>query len=128
MKLPNLGELEEAAALSDENFNCVIRWNTFGDDGSRLYNNCLGLPFISQIAADGKVYTCCPFFGDERYCLGDLKTASFMDLWYGETARAVRKRVEEKQDVHKCMTHCRHHQINAQLWQLRNPPDHVSFI
>ncbi|MBT5674096.1 MAG: radical SAM protein [Rhodospirillaceae bacterium] len=121
-------ELQQAAALGDENFNSIIRWNTFGDDGSRIYSNCLGLPFISQIAADGKVYTCCPFFGDDRYCLGDLKDASFSELWHGETARAVRKRVEEKQDVKKCMTHCRHHQINTQLWQLRNPPDHVSFI
>lgn len=121
-------QLRQAEALGDDNFSSVIRWNTFGDDGARSYDRCTGLPFISQIAADGKVYTCCPFFGDEKYCLGDLREASFSDLWYSDKAKEVRQRVEETQDVHKCMTHCRHHQINTQLWQLKNPPEHKSFI
>jgi radical SAM protein with 4Fe4S-binding SPASM domain len=121
-------ELRAAEALGDDKFSSIIRWNTFGDDGARSYSRCLGLPFISQIAGDGKVYTCCPFFGDERYCLGDLRDARFPELWFSQKAREVRRRVEEKQDVHKCMTHCRHHQINTQLWQLKHPPEHLSFI
>ncbi len=121
-------QLAEAEALGDENFASIIRRNTFGDDGARSYQRCLGLPFISQIAADGKVYSCCPFFGDDNYCLGDLNEARYPDLWFGEKARAVRRRIEETQDVHSCMTHCRHHQINTQLWQLRHPPEHVTFI
>ena len=120
--------LREAEALTTDDFAVIVRRNTFSDNGVRDYDKCLGLPFITQIAADGKVYSCCPFFGNEDYVLGDLHEHRFQDLWFSDKAEAVRKRVEETQDVHACMTFCRHHQINRQLWQLKNPPDHVNFI
>lgn len=121
-------ELSKAEALSDKNFSVIIRRNTFSDDGTREYQKCYGLPFISQIAADSKVYTCCPFFGNPDYVLGDLKENSFDEIWHSEKAKAVLKKVQETQDVHKCMTFCRHHQINKLLWNLKNPPDHINFI
>lgn len=120
--------LERAEAYADDDFAVIIRWNTFSDDGSRDYQRCLGLPFISQIGADGKVYTCCPFFGDENYVLGDLHEMGFKELWFSDKAKEVRDHVRDNQNVHECMTFCRHHQINKSLWGLKNPPDHVNFI
>lgn len=121
-------EMEEAATLSTDTFTSIIRWHTFAENGERHYKHCLGLPFISQIAGNGKVYTCCPFFGDDRYELGDLNQDSYADIWSSEKAARVRKWVETEQDVSTCMPYCRHHQVNRMCWSLKNPPDHVNFI
>ncbi len=125
----NLEMLECAQKLSTNSFTSIIRWKTFEDDGKREYERCHGLPFIAQIASDAKVYTCCPFFGREEFSYGDLNISSFYDIWYSESAIALRKHVAENLDVHKeCMTYCRHHQINKVLWDLKHPPVHVNFI
>jgi len=37
--------------------------------------------------------------------------------------------IEKDLDVHKeCMSYCRHHQINIQLWNLSKPSDYINFI
>jgi radical SAM protein with 4Fe4S-binding SPASM domain len=124
-----LDKLEKAEALSDRNFSSIIRWNTFLDDGIRTYDRCLGLPFISQIAANGKVYTCCPFFYNDEFMYGDLEHQSFSEIWYGDRAKTIREGIEQNLDVHQhCMSYCRHHQINMLLWKLANPPAHINFI
>lgn len=121
-------QLLEAEALSGDGFSCVIRWNTFVDDGVKEYERCLGLPFILQIASDSKAYTCCPFFGQERFAYGSLKEQRLSDIWFSDKAVALRRDIAANMDLTPCMTYCRHHQINKQLWSLKNPPVHVNFI
>jgi len=119
----------KAESLSDDNFSCLIRWNTFKDDGIRTYDRCLGLPFIAQIAADSHVYTCCPFFYRDIYSYGNLKEKNFKEIWFSDKAKKIRKDISENLDVHKeCMSYCRHHQVNIKLWELKKPPDHLNFI
>jgi len=121
--------LAEAQALSDERFTSIIRWQTFAGSPVRDYDVCLGLSFISQIAADGGVYSCCPFFGQARFLYGNIKEQSFEDIWYGPRRQEVEADIRTNINVHKdCMTYCRHHQINRVLWDLTHPPDHVNFI
>lgn len=120
--------LLEAESFTTKTFSSIIRWNTFADDGRKEYDRCLGLPFIMQIASDAKAYTCCPYFGDENFCYGDLNTQSLSEVWFGEFATLLRKKIADCFDPSSCMTYCRHHQINKQLWALRNPPQHVNFI
>ncbi len=120
--------LEKTQALTDASFSSIVRWKTFSDKGERSYDRCLGLPFLSQIDCDGGVYTCCPYFGEEAHLLGNLNEKPFPEIWTSARKKEVIRRVEETLDVHKCMTFCRHHQINKYLWNLRHPPDHVNFI
>ena len=121
--------LMKAQELSDDNFTSIIRWETFSDDGHRSYERCLGLPLIAQIASDGKIYTCCPFFGRPEFVYGDLHEKSFSDIWFGEHTHQLQNEIARDLDVHKeCMTYCRHHQINKLLWELKTPPAHVNFI
>lgn len=121
-------QLLEAESLSTDSFKSVIRWNTFSDDGDKEYQRCLGLPFIVQIASDAKAYTCCPFFGRENFAYGDLHEKSLSEIWYSDKAVRMRRNIAENFDLAPCMTYCRHHQINKQLWSLANPPEHINFI
>jgi radical SAM protein with 4Fe4S-binding SPASM domain len=122
-------ELEKAQKLSSKKFTSIIRWNTFSDEGAREYDTCLGIPFIAQIGADGGFYSCCPFFGDERFLFGNINKQSFGAILRSKKRREVLKRVESDVNVHRdCMAYCRHHQINKFLWQLAHEPKHVNFI
>lgn len=121
--------LKRAEKLTTDKFQVIIRWNTFADKGAREYDRCLGIPFIVQIAADGKVYSCCPFFGMPRFSFGNLYKSSFEQILKGARRKKVIKDILQNVDVHKeCMTYCRHHQINKFLWNLKNVPQHVNFI
>ncbi|MFH1538078.1 MAG: radical SAM protein [bacterium] len=121
-------KLKEAQRLETPDFKVIIRWNTFADHGRRDYERCLGLPFIAQIGADGGVYTCCPFFGDGDFLYGNLHDETFEQIWYGERRKKLTEEIARHLDLSKCMTYCRHHQINKFLWQIVHPPDHVNFI
>lgn len=121
--------LKKAETLSSDNFKVIIRWNTFSDEGDREYDRCLGLPFIAQIGADGGFYSCCPFFGDNRFLYGNLYEKSFEEILASEKRAQIIRRISNDLDVHKeCMSYCRHHQINKFLWMLKHPPAHVNFI
>ena len=122
-------ELKRAEALSNNRFKVIIRWNTFLDKGKRDYAKCLGIPFIVQIGADGGVYSCCPFFGNPRFCFGDLNKSPLEEILSAKRRKEVIRDIMENVNVHQeCMTYCRHHQINRFLWKLANPPRHVNFI
>lgn len=120
--------LLEAQALGTDSFASIVRWNTFADGGAKEYERCLGLPFILQVGSDAKAYTCCPFFGQERFSYGDLTEKRLPEIWFSERAVALRHDIAQNYDLSQCMTYCRHHQINKQLWTLRNLPQHVNFI
>jgi MoaA/NifB/PqqE/SkfB family radical SAM enzyme len=36
---------------------------------------------IGVVGADARVYYCCQYRGDQRYCLGDLRHATFPEIW-----------------------------------------------
>ncbi len=121
--------LKKAGSLSDDSFTSIIRWNTFQDKGIREYHKCYGIPFVAQVGADGGFYSCCPFFGVERFSFGSLYEKSFKEILFSQQRKDVIKDIIDNVDVHKkCMTYCRHHQINRFLWPLKNPPVHVNFI
>lgn len=120
--------LLKAEQESCSSFQSIIRWNTFLDDGEKEYKLCLGLPFIAQVGADSKIYTCCPYFYNDNFAYGDLVKSSFNEIWMSDYAVSLRRQIAQTFDVSKCMTYCRHHQINKQLWQLKNPPQHINFI
>lgn len=110
----------------------VAKWLA-GEDfppihGERDYKRCFGLPFIAQIGADGGVYTCYPFFGYKDFLHGNLHEETFEQIWYGERRRKLTEKIARELDLTKCMTYCRHHQINKFLWQIIHPPEHVNFI
>ncbi|MBF0247636.1 MAG: radical SAM protein [Alphaproteobacteria bacterium] len=121
-------QFRKAESLATDDFQVIIRRNNFDDDGSRSYDRCLGLPFLAYVLADGRIYTCCGFYGEPDFSYGSLYENSFAEIWTGKLKNDVIERIETSLDVHSCMKHCRHHNINKLLWSLKNPPRHVDFI
>jgi len=121
-------QFEKVKALAGDNFLTLVRYNDFADDCVRHYRQCLGLPFIVQVLADGGLYTCCQHFRMERFCYGNLHDADFEEIWTGQRKADVIRDVENNVNVDYCMTYCRHHNVNKYVWQLRHHPEHVNFI
>jgi len=121
-------EFEKCQSLKDKKFEPIVRWNNFTQDCHRNYKKCLGLPFITQILATGKIYPCSLFFHEEDYCYGDLNKESFQELIKSKQTLSIQEKIKENQDVHKCMSYCRHHSVNQFLWQFHESPEHLNFI
>ena len=121
-------QFKKCEKLTDENFKSLVRWNQFEVQCIRNYKKCIGLPFITQILANGDISPCCQFFDDNSKSLGNLYENTFSGIWLSERKRKVMKDIEENIDVSKCMTYCRHHSTNMFLWQFFEPPAHSNFI
>lgn len=115
--------------LSDDKFNIILRTNVIRklEAPEREYKKCLGLPFFAEIAADGSVYTCGPYLGNDKFCYGNIYKNSFKEIWEGEKRKKVLEMIKGL-DVNKCMRSCRLDEVNKYLWELKNPPQHVNFI
>ncbi len=124
----SIDQFKQCEELSDENFKTLIRWNQFENQCVRNYKKCIGLPFITQILANGGVYPCCMFFDDETKSFGNLNQNSFSGIWLGNRKREIMNDIKENIDVEKCMTYCRHHSTNILLWKYFEPPAHINFI
>jgi sulfatase maturation enzyme AslB (radical SAM superfamily) len=129
--------LKEAESLSNEKFLVKVKWNKINISKEteiykstfRKYDVCYGTPFLGQISGNGKVYPCGPFFGKERFCMGDIHTQSYYDIVKGDRYWEVHKDIMDNVDVHyDCTIGCRQDYINKFLWDLKNPPDHLNFI
>lgn len=123
-----IDDFKRAEELSDERFQVIIRWKNFHDNGERAYQRCLGLPFLAYVLADGGIYTCCNFYGNSAFCYGNLYKNTFYEIWTSKIKKLISSRIEKQLNVHKCMSFCRHHNINKLLWDLKNPPMHLNFI
>ena len=133
-------QFREAETLSDNKFKVVIRRNQF-ENQPRTYNQCIALPFIVQLLADGKLYPCCQFYGNPQMAYGDMYKNTLKEIMSGERAKKIIETISKDYDVDKnnCMTYCRHHSTNLYLHSVikgtikveedpREIPEHVNFI
>lgn len=129
--------LKEAENFSNEDYVVKVKWNKINisnetnvyNHGFRKYDICYGTPFLGQISGNGKVYPCGPFFGKERFCMGDINKESYYDIIKGDKYWGVHQDIVDNVDVHfDCTIGCRQDYINKFIWDLKNPPEHVNFI
>ncbi len=95
---------------------------------SKPYDNCFGFSFASHITAEGNVYPCNAFVGNDRFSFGNINKNSFKKIWFGNKRKYVMRLIYKDYDIRKCRTSCRLDEINRYLWELRNPGFHVNFI
>ena len=120
--------LKKAEALSNGSFQVITRYNLFNDEHCKEYKKCYGISFISQIDADGGVYTCGSYLGIPHHCYGNLYEQSFEEIFRSDRTRQIINYVTNELDFKECDTLCRPHNINKFLWGLKHPPQHVNFI
>ncbi len=121
---------EELDKVNSDHFSVVFRSNAMEkwDDNQRNYEQCLALPFWSYIDADGNVWGCSIYLGDDRFKYGNIYESSFKDIWESEARRDSLSWVGEKLNVSRCRVNCRMDEINRYLWELKHPTNHVNFI
>lgn len=93
----------------------LVKWEHINNEGKRDYNNCFGTPFVLYSSGDGKFHPCGLFFtkDEERYRLGDLTQASFIDIIHSDRYKHVMDDVASIDVQAKYYANCRAHAINA---------------
>lgn len=93
----------------------------------KVYNQCWGLPFFVYIDANANVLPCVVFLGNNEMTYGNLKEASFVEIWEGARRKELVSKLS-KMDISKCRELCRLDEINVYLHSLKNPGLHNNFI
>lgn len=127
---PYLFLKDELQNFSTNDFSVIFRAQAMEKLGEeRPYKECLGLPFVTHLAANGDVYACSRFLGNKDFVYGNIYNQCFPEIWEGEQRQRVLKRVSEM-GVEGCRELCRLDEINRYLWNLKHPESipHVNFI
>jgi len=113
-----------------EGIKIIMRYQAEGSlRAEKTYEHCLGLPFWTYIDAQGNVWGCSCFLGDERFLYGNINQETFSQIWEGDRRRKSLEWVENDMPIEECRKACRLDQINQYLWELKKaPPLHVNFI
>jgi radical SAM protein with 4Fe4S-binding SPASM domain len=92
------------------------------------YTGCLaaGTAFL-LICANGEVYPCAQFVGQEEWCMGQIKHQNFHEIKNSLKAQAVVTKLR-KLDCRQCRHPCRCDAANRYLHRLLTPEPHDSFL
>lgn len=117
--------IDKALKLSDNKFRVFSMNYRFNDmvKAKRNYKKCRIHNYLTIIGADSKVYLCCPYRGNEKFCLGDLKKNTFKEIWNSKR----RKKVINSIDMTKC-PYCRHNDYNEILEYMGGEHPHGDFL
>jgi MoaA/NifB/PqqE/SkfB family radical SAM enzyme len=118
--------LEEVMVDNPKAVINLYKFNDLVSDIERDYKICYGHNFCPCIGATGDVWVCTHLRNIDGYSFGNLKEASFQDIWGSNR----RKEVIKKIDLTKCQQYCRNNEINKVLYQLKHTDDkgHYNFI
>ncbi len=116
--------------ISSESFNVIVRNSTMENyqRSSHDYDKCLALPFWTYMDASGNIFGCSMHMDKDIFNYGNIYHASAEDIWHGEKRKKSLQWVSDNLDPHGCRVNCRMDKINAFLWSLTNPPEHINFI
>lgn len=120
-------KLEE---LNTETYKVIIRSNSIKQKfEKKQYERCHGLPFWLYISSNGDVYPCLSFIGNKDYCIGNINTNNFSEIWLSKAKRNLYEKMQNM-DISKCRKLCRLDKINQYLDYLKNEDhhDHRNFI
>lgn len=125
------GDLERLAeTFSTPDFEVVFRGRAVARASrDKPYAACGATPFFwAYVASGGDLYACSAYLGDPRFCLGNLREATFRELWEGEGRRRVWEMLRREFDLGACRRNCRMDAVNRYLWRLGRPQPHDAFI
>ena len=117
-------------SVADTFPHVILRTNAITNEitGKHNFEKCRATPFTWVYnTADGKVFTCSAHLLDQKFCIGNLNTQSFPEIWEGEERRKNWEMMKEF-DIHNCRLSCRMAQTNIYLEQLALGVEHGNFI
>lgn len=75
---------------------------------------------------DGGVYLCQPYIGNSEYCIGNLNSTAFSDIWNSERHLLVIEKLSEAYKNNKC-TNCRCIAYNKAVFDYCNLGSNIPF-
>lgn len=117
--------------LNDDKFHVVFRANTMKKyvEKKQSYDKCHSTPFFwGYIAADGKVFGCSAYLGEDKFCYGNIYENTFQEIWESDKRKKSYEYIKNELDIKNCRVNCRMDEVNRYLWSLKNPNPHVNFI
>lgn len=92
------------------------------------YEKCRATPhFWTYSMADGRMFACSAHLLDSRFCIGNLNTQTFQEIWEGE-GRRMNWEMMKNFDIKQCRLNCRMDKPNRYLHQLEKGAAHANFI
>lgn len=121
---------ETLKRFNDKNFYVAFRMDSMNkwDDKYRGYEECLSLPFAATIDASGGVYGCCAYLGNEKLYYGNIYKNTFEEIWNSKEKDDALEWAHTTLNINECQINCRMDKVNAYLWDLKHPHEHVNFI
>lgn len=120
---------KEVTALETENYKVYFRSQTMENiTCERGYTQCLALPFMVYINANGDVYSCIRILGRSELKYGNLYKESFIEIWEGKHRKEVVDYLTNMNLDENCGKVCRMNEMNKYLNELKHPGRHVNFI
>src|SRR5881227_3096640 len=139
-----LGDLlHEAESLSDDHYQCTVKWSKIQAQGTRSYQRCYGAPFLLQISGSGLVAPCGMLFNEKykKFHIGNICEQSFKEIWQSERYWEVMNYLASPEfNAQKmCGSLCLQHKVNEALdnlvkgnLELEHPtgkePQHLAFV
>ncbi len=136
--------LHEAEALSDDEYQVVVKWSKIEAKGSRSYQRCYGAPFMLQLSGSGLVAPCGMLFNEryKKFHIGNICEKRFKDIWASDRYWEVMNYLASpKFNAQKmCGSLCLQHKVNENLDEYQKgrlifpdaaslaPPQHINFV
>jgi MoaA/NifB/PqqE/SkfB family radical SAM enzyme len=135
--------LHEAESLSDDHYQCTVKWSKIQAQGTRSYQRCYGAPFLLQISGSGLVAPCGMLFNEKykKFHIGNICEQSFKEIWQSERYWEVMNYLASPEfNAQKmCGSLCLQHKVNEALdnlvkgnLELEHPagkePQHLAFV
>ena len=115
--------LNALSMYASSKFEIITRHDTMKDwdDKTRGYDTCLSVPYFwAYVMANGDVYTCSAYLGDDRFNIGNINKNTFHRIWIERPLTVVK--------TDECRQNCRMHHINKFLWNITHTREHKNFI
>ena len=94
----------------------------------KSYTACEGVNFMAHMDAEGNVFPCVVYVGQDKFNYGNIYEKDFASIWESERARKIRAGFNDA-FIHKfCRKACRLDEMNKYLHELKYPGAHVNFI
>jgi len=124
--------IAEAKEFEREDFLVSIRWDAFEGENRKSFpkefQKCYGVEFETLIDSDACVYPCLHFWGSDDYKIGDLREATFEEIWRSERKAEVFQKLWTEHDLESCRQICKQSYINGALWEMEDEPLHRNFL
>jgi len=112
-----------------DTFKVIYRENAMKQESeAHHYDKCRSTPvFWCYSMANGDMFSCSAHLLDPRFCIGNLNTQSFQEIWEGEK-RKENWELMKSFDIKQCRLNCRMDKNNRYLHELAVGAPHQTFI